>query len=136
MTLPAILIAGTVFACDYPARVLIPNGNTATKEEMIDGQRGVKEYVTSMEIYLECIVEEEKRAREAIADLQPEDEQDREDALNKKYNAAVDEMERVAAQFNAEHGERLQLLVHATDEHDIVLAVVVEVSECGSRVRC
>ena len=102
ITLPAILIAGTVFACDYPARVLIPNGNTATKEEMIDGQRGVKEYVTSMEIYLECIVEEEKRARESIADLQPEDEQDREDALNKKYNAAVDEMERVAAQFNAE----------------------------------
>jgi hypothetical protein len=55
-----------------------------------------------MEIYLACIQEEEKASREAIADLQPEDEQEREDALNKKYNAAVDEMERVAAQFNAE----------------------------------
>ena len=98
----AIFAAQSAFACDYPSRVLIPNGNTATKEEMIEGQRGVKEYVTSMEIYLECIVEEEKQAREAIVDLQPEDEQDREDALNKKYNAAVDEMERVAAQFNAE----------------------------------
>ena len=96
------LIAGHAFACDYPQRVLIPNGNTATKEEMIEGQRGVKQYVADMEIYLECIVEEEKQAREAIADLQPEAEQEREDMLNKKYNAAVDEMERVAAQFNAE----------------------------------
>jgi vacuolar-type H+-ATPase subunit H len=55
-----------------------------------------------MEIYLECIVEEEKQARESISDMEPEDEQEREDMLNKKYNAAVDEMERVAAQFNAE----------------------------------
>ena len=94
--------AGQVFACDYPERVLIPNGNTASKEEMVEGQRGVKKYVADMEVYLECIVEEEKQSREAIADLQPEAEQEREDMLNKKYNAAVDEMERVAAQFNAE----------------------------------
>ena len=93
---------GQAFACDYPERVLIPNGNTATKEEMLEGQRGVKRYVGEMEIYLECIVEEEKQAREAMASLEPEIEQEREDMLNKKYNAAVDEMERVAAQFNAE----------------------------------
>lgn len=99
----SLLIAGSsAIACDYPERVLIPNGNTATKEEMIEGQRGVKTYVAAMEVYLECIVEEEKQARATLADLQPEDEQEREDALNKKYNAAVDEMERVAAQFNAE----------------------------------
>ena len=95
-------VAQSAFACDYPARVLIPNGNTATKEEMIDGQRGVKQYVADMEIYLECIVEEEKQAQEAMGELAPEVEQEREDMLNKKYNAAVDEMERVAAQFNAE----------------------------------
>ena len=55
-----------------------------------------------MEIYLKCIVEEERQARDALPDLTPEIEQEREDVLNKKYNAAVDEMERVAAQFNAE----------------------------------
>jgi hypothetical protein len=102
ISLPLLLIASASIACEYPKRVVIPNGNTATKEDMIMGQRGVKEYVASMEIYLECIVEEEKQAREAIADLTPELEQEREDVLNKKYNAAVDEMERVAAQFNAE----------------------------------
>ena len=102
ISISILLGAGQAFACDYPQRVMIPNGNTATKEEMIEGQRGVRKYVADMEIYLDCIVEEEKQAREAIADLQPEVEQEREDMLNKKYNAAVDEMERLAAQFNAE----------------------------------
>jgi hypothetical protein len=97
-----IFAAGSSLACDYPKRVLIPNGNVATKEEMIEGQRGVKTYVTNMEQYLECIVEEEKQARAEMDGLAPEVEQEREDMMNKKYNAAVDEMERVAAQFNAE----------------------------------
>ena len=90
------------FACDYPSKVTIPNGSTASQEEMIEGQRGVKKYVSDMEAYLECIVEEEKAARAAIEDLKPEDEQQREDLLTKKYNAAVDEMEQVAAKFNVE----------------------------------
>ena len=72
VSLPLLLIASASLACEYPKRVVIPNGNTASKEDMIMGQRGVKEYVAAMEIYLECIVEEEKQAREAIADLTPE----------------------------------------------------------------
>ena len=96
------LTAQSAFACDYPSRVLIPNGNTATQQEMVEGQRGVKQYVADMEIYLTCIVEEEKQAQDAMGELAPEVEQEREDMLNNIYNAAVDEMERVAAQFNAE----------------------------------
>ncbi len=92
----------SAFACDYPERVSIPNGTTATKQEMLEGQRGVKAYVATMEVYLDCLVDEEKKARAAIEDLSAEEEQEREDLLNKKYNAAVDEMERTAAQFNVE----------------------------------
>jgi hypothetical protein len=69
---------------------------------MLNGQRNVKNYVGEMEVYLDCIVEEEKVAVAAMDDLEPEVEQQREDMINKKYNAAVDEMERIAAQFNAE----------------------------------
>lgn len=96
------LTAPAVFACDYPAKVNIPSGVIATKEDMLQGQRDVKKYVTDMEAYLECIVAEEKIARSNMDGLQPEDEQQREDMLNKKYNAAVDEMETVAAAFNTE----------------------------------
>ena len=94
--------AHSALACDYPDRVRIPNGTTAAKEEMIDGQRGVKAYMAEMDVYLECIVDEEKTAMAAIESISPEDEQQREEMLSKKYNAAVDEMERLAAQFNVE----------------------------------
>ncbi len=104
ITASLVLLFGahSAIACDYPTRVLVPNGNTATKEEMLDGQKGVKAYVAEMEVYLECIIAEEKTARDALGNLEPEQEQEREDMVNKKYNAAVDEMERLAAQFNAE----------------------------------
>ena len=97
-----ILGAQAAFGCDYPKRVLVPNGNTATKDDMLEGQKEIKRYVSEMEIYLECIETEESQARQDILDLQPEDEQEREEVFNKRYNAAVDEMERLAAQFNAE----------------------------------
>ena len=89
-------------ACDYPVRINIPNGTTAAKEDMLDAQRDVKKFVANMEVYLECIVEEEKMARASLEYLSAADEQQREDMLNKKYNAGVDEMERIAAQFNVE----------------------------------
>ena len=92
----------SALACDYPHRVLIPNGTTATKEDMLEGQRGLKGFVADIEVYLECIIDEEKMSRAVLENLDPDDEQQREDLLNKKYNAAVDEMERLAAQFNVE----------------------------------
>ena len=99
-----ILLAtsSAAFSCDYPVRIDVPDGNTATREEMLEGQRNVKQYVADMEVYLECIVAEDRAARSEMDNLDPEDEQQREDLLNKKYNAAVDEMETVAANFNAE----------------------------------
>ena len=99
----SLLVATQVtLACDYPTKASIPNGSTASQEEMIEGQRGVKKYVADMETYLACIVEEEKAARAEIEDLQQEVEQQREEMLTKKYNAAVEEMEQVAAKFNVE----------------------------------
>ena len=94
--------AQSALACDYPQRIKIPNGTTATKEDMLEGQRNVKKFVTEMEVYLECIVDEEKSTRVVMDDISADDEQQREDMLNKKYNAAVDDMERIAAQFNVE----------------------------------
>ena len=97
-----LFFAQAVFACEYPSRASIPSGATATKEEMIAGQRAVKTYVGEMEAYLECIVDAEKMVSADLDDLEPEVEQQREEIVNKKYNAAVNEMEMIAAQFNSE----------------------------------
>ena len=100
LILLAVLFAAPVaLACDYPQRASVPNGATATKEEMINGQRDVKSYMAAMEEYLSCI---EAAEQETVAgnELDEDARQQRIAMFNKKYNAAVDEMNLVAAEFN------------------------------------
>ncbi|MFW2403853.1 MAG: hypothetical protein ACN4GT_03730 [Gammaproteobacteria bacterium] len=80
-------------ACPYPQRVAIPDGATATTEQLVDAQSLIKKYMTEMESYLECLDREESElGREPTADeLQMH---------TQRHNAAVDEMEKVAADFN------------------------------------
>ena len=97
-----IFSAHIAMACDYPSeRVSIPVGGDVSKEELLAAQQGVKSYMAALATYRDCIVEEEKLARLAMEDLAPEIEQQREEMLNKKYNAAVEDEEKVAAEFNA-----------------------------------
>ena len=97
-----VLAGPAVLACDYPQRAQVPNGATASKEDMLAGQTAVKEYVSAMEEYLACIEKEEQETLATMADLSDEELASRDAALTKKYNAAVEEMELVAAQFNEE----------------------------------
>ena len=97
-----VLASAPAFACDYPKRADIPNGATATKEEMLAGQTAVKAYMTAMEEYLACIEKDEKDTVAAMTEITDEERSNREAALTKKYNAAVEEMELLAARFNEE----------------------------------
>jgi hypothetical protein len=62
---------------------------------MIDGQKAVKAYVAGAEAYLDCLV---AQGEEAGGEADP----DAELARTEKHNAAVDEMDAVAARFNEE----------------------------------
>lgn len=97
-----VLSAPLSLACDYPHRANVPDGSTASKEEMIAGQRGIKAYMSAMEEYLSCI---ESAEQQTIAGTEPMDEaakQQRIEMYNKKYNAAVDEMNLLAEEFNVQ----------------------------------
>ena len=94
-------LAQAGFACDYPANITVPDGGSASKDDLIAAQKAVKEYIANMDVYLECIVEEEKLARLAMEDLAPDIEQQREEILNKKYNAAWEQEKEVEAEWNA-----------------------------------
>jgi len=96
-----ILGASLALSCEYPERTEVPDGNTATKEEMVAGQRSVKSYMAAMETYLSCI---ETAEQETIAggDLDEDAKQQRIAMFNKKYNAAVEAMNLIAEQFNAQ----------------------------------
>ncbi len=102
ITVAFALSAPLALACDYPQRVGVPDGATATKEQMIEGQRGIKAYLASMDEYLACI---EAAEQDTVAGIDATDEatkQQRIEMFNKKYNAAVEEMNLVAEEFNVQ----------------------------------
>jgi hypothetical protein len=94
--------ASAALACEYPQSAEVPDGSTATKDEMLAGQTAVKDYMTAMETYLACIEKAEKDTVASMPDITDEERASRDAALTKKYNAAVQEMELVAAKFNEE----------------------------------
>ena len=100
-TFALVALGQHAMACDAPAKVTVPDGETASKEELVATQKAVKDFIASMDAYLECIVEEEKLARQAMDNLEPEVEQRREELLTQKYNAGVDSMKVVEAEWNA-----------------------------------
>lgn len=101
-TVAVIFFGPVALACNYPERVTIPNGSTATKDEMVAGQKGVKKFMADMETYLTCIEDKDKDNRAGIEEPDPIVEAQRDEMLVKKHNAAVEDMEKVAAAFNEE----------------------------------
>lgn len=100
ISMAMLFIAQGAFACDYPQRVDMPDGASATKDEMIAGQKGVKKYMANMDTYLACIEAEEAQAVIELGEIDEETSRQREEMFNKKYNAAVEEMNLVAEEFN------------------------------------
>ena len=94
----ALLAAGpglTQAPCERPTPVTIPDGATASLEDMLEAQSGVREFLESMEGYLACMNGVIESATEETA---PETR----NAWIEDYNGAVGEMETVAARFNEE----------------------------------
>ena len=80
-------------ACEQPSMVSIPDGKTSTMDELLTVQTSVKAYMAEMEDYLACVNEElEAGGDDAPAQFKA--------LMVTRHNAAVTEMETVAATFN------------------------------------
>lgn len=102
-TLLACLTAATASAdCSYPkAPTGLPDGATATQEEMLGGMKTIKEYNSQVTTYLECLESEMNTRIEAAGPDAPADQVEQIKAIhNKRHNAAVEELESTAARFN------------------------------------
>ena len=94
----ATFFSGAVLAqsqCSRPEAVTIPDGASATLDQMLEAQTGVREYLSTMEEYLDCVNE---MIDSADKDTPPE-------TLNAwidTYNEGVGEMESTASRFNEE----------------------------------
>jgi hypothetical protein len=102
VALAMALAAGAAHAdCTYPrAPAALPDGNSATMEEMVAGQQNVKKYMGDMDVYLKCL-DDEKATLPADATDAQKKEYDRLETIRvQKHNAAVGDMEGVASKFN------------------------------------
>jgi hypothetical protein len=88
-------LASASFACDYPALVAVPEGAKVTIDEMVAAQASVKTYMQNMDTYLNCVNQE----LEAAGDDAPDEFKS---IMVSRHNAAVAEMEAIAASFNDE----------------------------------
>lgn len=94
-------------ACVYPQTPQsLPNGQSATKDEMLAAQGLVKEYVKSVqETYLPCLEKDKVDALAALDNMDPEYSAKKAniEAIHaKKHNAALDELQAFVDRWNAE----------------------------------
>ncbi|HYL70769.1 MAG TPA: hypothetical protein VEY89_05660 [Candidatus Dormibacteraeota bacterium] len=96
-------LSGVAYAdCPYPAAPdKLPDGATATMEEMVAGQKAVRAYDKAIQDYVGCI---DKELDEAIAkagpQLKPQQKADMQKVEAQKHNAAIDQDQSIADRFN------------------------------------
>ena len=91
--------------CSYPkAPTQIPDGKTASLDEMRTAQLAVKQFMTDMDGYLKCIDEENPPAAAGtpLTDEQKKAQDARERVRVQKHNAAVADEEAIADKFNTQ----------------------------------
>lgn len=84
-------------ACEYPPEdtVIIPDGGSATKDDMLAAQKSVKDYQASLQAYRDCLDQENA----GLAEDDPA-AQELKVLNNGRYDASVDAEEAVVARFN------------------------------------
>jgi hypothetical protein len=94
------LVSSIALACDYPERPSMPDGNTASKDELLAAKNDVQEFIAKVDQYLTCIESAEKEAAAALDNPSEEELKRRDDMLNMKFNAANEEKVLIGEQFN------------------------------------
>jgi glutamine cyclotransferase len=101
----ALLALRAEAACEYPkAPDKLPDGATATMDEMIAGQQAVKKFDADITVYTQCLQSELDQALATGVLEDPAKEaarkKDLQEMAAKKNNAAVDQAQSLADRFN------------------------------------
>ena len=87
--------AGVRAECSEPQDVAMPDGETASTEEMVAGQKAVKQYVADGQAFLDCMTELETKTADTASE-----EEKKNNVV--RYNTVVDKMQAAAEGFNAQ----------------------------------
>lgn len=89
--------------CVQPEAPTMPDGASASMEDMLNGQKSVKTFQTTNMDYMKCLEQEFTAAEPATLEGSDEEKQAAKAIYSKAvdaYNAAVSKEEEVAGQFN------------------------------------
>ena len=102
IALAAALAPAAYADCSYPqAPSHLPDGNTATLPQMLAGEKAVQGYNQQMMAYLSCIkLESDSSIAHSGTQLTKKQKLELEAIEVQKHNAAVDQLQAVAKQFN------------------------------------
>src|SRR5215831_16718070 len=105
--LTALALAGSLAAaqanaaCTYPSKPgKMPDGNTASKDEMIAAKKLVVQYNTDMAAYLECLDTEFSAKLASMPKATDKEKADLQKKQDEKHDAAVNELQGVTDGFN------------------------------------
>ena len=100
--LAAIVLSPAYADCTAPSPPQnIPDGNTATKDQLLAAQKQVNAYNSATNAYLDCLSKEHAAALAAAGPKVTDDQKAKLDQIETtKHNAAVDQLTAVANQFN------------------------------------
>ena len=88
-------------ACSYPAAPTdIPDGKTATLEQMVAAQKSVKEFDQAIVAYTSCLKLEHEAALAKSPDMKEDQKKEMEKMMAQKHDAAIGADEALAARFN------------------------------------
>jgi hypothetical protein len=107
-SLAASLVLGTALAaapayaaCNFPkAPDKIPDGNSATLDDMLAAQKAVKQFDADVGAYQTCLEKELNDGLAAAPSLTEEQKKERQKIVVQKQNAAADEVTSLAARLN------------------------------------
>jgi len=90
------LSSNALAECTAPSAPIIPDGNVASKDELIAAQGAYKTFESSFYDYRDCLTAKEQAIAPEAADLEAQKA-----AITEADDIAFAELNRVAAEFNA-----------------------------------
>ena len=102
LALAMLMAAAANAECAYPKEPSsLPDGASATQDQMVAGMKAVKEYNGQVTTYLDCLEKETNERVEAAGPDAPAEQIEQIKAIHtKRHNAAVEALEQTAARFN------------------------------------
>lgn len=93
-------LAQDSFACEKPGGISLPNGSTATEQEMVAAGNRFHQFMVNMQLYQVCLDDEANRLRLRLNDQSKQQITLRENKYASLHNAASAAMKQTTEAFN------------------------------------